>query len=262
VREALHALGADRTDVYDVRRERGGIEFHFFSENPERHDEIAAALRDIPYVNVKSGSAQTPPGGTTPLSNSVLPPPPVYTTQPPLAKQLWEYSGGMDQANRYMAMVRDAHRGAFSAASALSRLGERYRPAECERLPRDLRDRVARIAADNATELRAASAEYLRALSPVLDEMLRRERITPTTPNGSIANLSRNAPCEPWQPVAADVSADLLRLQDLFRRLFLEEQTDQPLTLTASGLLREAVGARDLLQHDLSRMCAPDQARR
>ena len=131
-----------------------------------------------------------------------------------------------------------------------------------ERLPRDLRDRVARIAADNATELRAASAEYLKALSPVLDEMLRREGITLTAPNGSSANLSRNAPCEPWQPVAGDISADLLRLQDSFRRLFIEDQTDRPLTLTVDGLLREAVGAKDFLQHDLSRLCAPDQARR
>ncbi|PYT29449.1 MAG: hypothetical protein DMG57_11575 [Acidobacteria bacterium] len=262
LREALHSLGADRTDVYQIRRENSGLDFQSFSQSAEQHNQLVAALRDIPYVNVQSVSPETASERTAHFPDSASIPPTAFTTQPPLAKQLWEYSGGMDQADNYMAMVRDAHRGAFSAASALSRLGERYPVAEWDRLSPDLQDRIARIAADNAVELKSASAGYLKVLSPVLDVMLHRENIAPTTPVEPSANRLRNARCEPWQPVAGDISADLLRLQDSFRRLFIEDQTDRPLTLTVDGLLREAVGAKDFLQHDLSRLCAPDQARR
>ncbi len=245
LREALHQTWADVQEVPEIQREGDRIRFRLFAETEQRKEEIQAALTGIPFVvpeitDPESGAPGARAGTESPGTPAV-PQPSLHSTEPPLAKALREYSGGLDPANNYLNAVRDSYLAVLVDASALARLAERYSDPEWERLPSPSQERLNRIAADYVTTIRTNLDGYLKLVSPVLDEMLSRQQLSP---NAAAAGES----CASWRAEAGALVADLGELQKSFRRLFVEERTEQPIALSAAELLQQSVQSRSRLQ--------------
>ena len=91
--------------------------------------------------------------------------------------------------------------------------------------------------------------DYLKLVSPVLDEMLTKQFNIPpdveTTDSG----------CASWRAAARPLVADLGGLQTSFRRLFLEDRTEHPISLEATELLHQSAESRSRLREELA--CQP-----
>jgi hypothetical protein len=251
LREGLHQTWADVEEVPEIRREAGQIHVRLFAETDKRRQEIMAALAGVPYLvpEIAGADAEEPAAETRPPAT---PQPAPYLTVPPLAKALRDYSGGLDPANNYLNAVRDAHLQILVEASALARLADRYSDPEWNRLSAESQQRVNRIAADHVAEVRSNLRNYLRLLSPVLDEMAAKEHAEPEPPDPVEAPDSA---CAPWQSGTQPLLADLNSLQTAFRRLFVEERTEQPIIFSTTELLDQSLRSRARLRH--RSLCQP-----
>ena len=262
LREVLHALRADVEEVPTITKQGKEIHIRAFTRTPERRQEILAAVEDIPYVTADVTDAErlTPTTPTEKLPASGLAQPaakPLYSSDPPLAKRLNEHFGGFDLANSYLAKVRDSYFRILVDSSALKRLAERYSSPELERLSPESRARLNRIATDHLANIRRESNNYLNLVTPVLDEMISLEG---ASANAQGAGLGMNPettlnPCVPWQDRAIVLSKDLQSLQTPFQRLFVVDQTDAPLDISAEGQLRDSALARAAITNDLRLIC-------
>lgn len=250
LREAFHRTWADVEEVPEIRREGEKIRVRLFTQSAERRQEIETALNGIPYLAPEITDPQTiavapPPTGPTPV-----PQPTLYATEPPLAKALRDYSGGLDPANSYLNAVQDDYLQVLVEASALTRLAERYSDPEWSRLSPESQQRLNRIAADHIAAVRTNVRNYLKLVTPVLEEMLTREHLSlPAKSEAADGN------CATWRAAAHPFVADLSSMQASFRRLFVEERTEHPVTLSVTELLGQAVQSRLQLQHH--QLCQP-----
>ena len=158
----------------------------------------------------------------------------------------------MDAANNYLDTVRESYFQTLADAGALGRLAQRYPENEWDRIPADVQVRVNRLAADYLQAIQKDAPEYLRGLSDPVDEMVRRTGLaSPPLSDGTAAG------CAQWQSLAGRLVADLQQTQTAFRRLFVVDQTDTPVTLTPDGLLSQVVQLRSSLNEELRALCAP-----
>jgi hypothetical protein len=243
LREAFHAIGADRQEAPEVHRTENTIEFRVWAENEGRRQAILSAAAAIP--NVVPAPEPLPAGEAT-----VVPLGPVYTTTPPLRQALWDYLGGMDQANNYFAQLSVPYDGVLRNASALARLAQRYSGREWQNLTPEMRARVDRVANDYVEAIRPESQSYVTLISPVLDEMLRRNNVGLGSEEGSAATG-----CQVWQEVAPVIPLDIRQLHTSFRRLFLEDQVNNPVAVSAEQLLLESARGRARLAGNINRFC-------
>jgi hypothetical protein len=250
--EALHRVGADQNEFPEILRVGGVIRVRAVAETAERKDALLAALQPIPLVDpqVTDATSATTSGSvraattSQPVSNSR-----VYSTAPPLAKELWNYMRGMDAANEYLGQVRDSYFVVLPKAKALESLAERYSAAANEALPADVRSRVNQLAVEHIAKIRADADAYLRGIADPLDEMLRRSSVRPAN------EISKGASCRSWQSLSPVLVTDLETLQTALRRLFVVEQTDEPLVLSGEALLAQSTRARAELVEVLSELC-------
>jgi hypothetical protein len=68
--------------------------------------------------------------------------------------------------------------------------------------------------------------------------------------------------CDAWQALAPAIAADSRLLQQSFRRMFVQEQVDRPVSFGAADLLRQSDAARASLAGHVRRLCAPGSAAR
>jgi hypothetical protein len=244
LREAFHRIGADRREAPEIRVTAAGIEFRLWAESEERRQEILHAAADIPHVAQAAPEPLSAPRTDDRASSSS-----VYSTEPPLRKALWEYLGGLNPANTYLARLSEPYDRVLTDASALARLAQRYSGPYWQNLRVELRARVDRIAADHVAVIRPQAQSYVTQISPLLQEMLRR---------GSLAETEVETPaasCGAWQDVAPAIPRDMRDLHTSFRRLFLEDQVESPVTLSAEGLLRQSARGRARLMADVNVLC-------
>jgi hypothetical protein len=256
LREAFHRTWADVEEVPEIRRDADRIRFRLFTQTTRRKEEILAALSGIPLLapeieDAEAGATESQAASSTPgPAAGAAAQPQLYSTQPPLAKALQNYSGGLEPANTYLNAVRDSYLAVLVDASALARLAGRYPDPEWNRLSPDSQARLTRIAEDHAATVRTNLAVYLNLVSPVLDEMLVKQQfhLTPDV-------RANDGDCAAWRSSAGILVAELSRLETSFRRLFVEERVEQPVVLSATELLHQAVQSRSLLrEHPL---CQP-----
>jgi hypothetical protein len=255
VREALHRLDADRNDVPNIVLQDHRLTIRTRAETPERQRQLRAAVEGIPYVKPeisRMGATTGTIAVTASAPSSVSSPPPSYSTTPPLAEALWNYKGGMDVANNYLDMVRESYFRALADSNALNRLAHRYSGEGWDRLPPDVRMRVSRLAADYIQTIQKDGPEYLSQLSDPLDEMLRRNNL-------SASPVAANAEpgCQPWRILVPQIVEDLQKAQTSFRRLFVVDQTDAPLSLSADRLLLDVVQLRSRVDQEVRNLCVP-----
>jgi hypothetical protein len=254
-REALHRLDADRNELPEIVRENHHLAIRATAESTERKQQLMAIVKGIPYVKSEIAGTTSATGivtATAPPRSAAPHSPPSYSTTPPLANALWDYKGGMDAANNYLDVVRESYFRALADANALDRLAHRYSGAEWNRLPPDVQMRVNRLAADYIQAIQKNTPEYLRQLSDPLDEMLRQNNISL-----SPLAVDANASCEPWQSLAPRIVADLRQTQTSFRRLFVVDQTDAPLDVSADTLLPAVVQRCSRVNHEMRSLCPP-----
>jgi hypothetical protein len=246
LREGLHQTGADVEEVPEIQREPGGIRLRLFAETTQRRQEILTALGEVPYLARDVSDAQSITSTGNPPNPSAVRPlePKLYTKAPPLAKALREYSGGLDPANDYVNAVRDSYLQVLVDASALARLAERYSDPEWNRLPAESQQRLNGIAADHLHAIRTNLPIYLGLVAPVLEEMSRKEQFHASGP----AEAPKSG-CASWRSAALPLVADLGSLETAFRRLFVEERSEQPVNLSATELLGQSFQAWSRLQH-------------
>ena len=253
LREALHTVRADIREAPQISRTPLEIRVDAFMESARRKNEVLEALRGIAYVraNLVAAGEGVPSGS---ISASAYPqdhptPPRLYRSSPPLAGKLWEHFGGMNPANAYLAQERDSYLALLVDASALDRLAQRYNDAEWSRLPAPSRDMLDRIAADYWAALRSHAVEYLALVSPVLDQMgPERNALPANSPNDATT-------CGTWRATARPLVREIQTLQLAFRRLFVTEETDQPIDLSVENLLRQAAEARLEVRQGMNRTC-------
>lgn len=254
LREAFHQTGADTEEIPEIRPEGGQIRFRLFVQTTRRKEEILAALAGISFLAPEIGDAEngaTEAQGSIPMpSAAASAQPPLYSTQPPLAKALWDYSGGLEPANNYLNAVRDSYLGVQVDASALVRLAERYPDPEWDRLSPESQERLNRIARDHLAAVRNNLSGYLKIVSPVLDEMLIKQQF-----NAPEMAEPKDSACMSWRAAAGLLVTDLGSLETSFRRLFVEERTEQPVAVPAAELLRQSVESRSRLQ--ARQLCQP-----
>jgi hypothetical protein len=261
LREAFHRVGADVDEVPRIEQVGHEIHFHAVTQTAKRRAELLAAVRDIPHVAWDVSDAEIGVPGTARSSAGneadAAAGRQVYLSDPPLAKSLWEYFGGLDPANAYLARVRDSYFELLVDSSALKRLAERYPDEEWGRLSPESRARLDRIAADHVGRMRSNANDYLTLVSPLLDEMMERQSLAIGPPADAAGADAAPSGCQSWRSEAVPIARQIQRLQSSFRELFIVDQTDTPVSLSAGNLLRESAAARSILQQRLEGLCQP-----
>jgi hypothetical protein len=249
LREALHQIWADVEEVPEIRKQGDRIHVRLYPQTAQRKQEVLTVMAGIPHLDLEISDAQTSETEPPAIGPAPSPPPALYSTQPPLAKALREYSGGLEPANNYLNAVRDSYLEVLVEGSALARLAERYADPEWDRLSPELQQRLKRIAADHVAAVRTNLRNYLRLVSPVLDEMASKQQVAVPKPSEGT-----EAGCAPWQTAAQPLVEGLRDFGTAFRRLFVEERTEAPVTVSVRELLSQSLQLRTRLQQQL---CQP-----
>ncbi len=248
LREAFHEVGADVREAPEIGRLGQDVYYRLWTDSPQRNDEISRATASIPHLRRAENREPLPPAPDHPAPARTFTAP--YATTPPLEKDLQDYAGGPEAANRYLDAVRDAFLRTLSEASALSRLAGRYDSARLARLSPEARGRIAAISADHLHAIASGVEEYQRLIAPVLEEMMRRAGV-PALPGSE----SDPAACGPARAVSESLVDDLRGLQKAHSRLFIRDQVEQPEDQPAHALLEEAARRRSRLREDLRQLC-------
>lgn len=243
IRELFRHTGADRNEVPAVTRIGDRLRVTAVVESADRREALTAAFEAVPAVdlNLSLPAEIAAQAVTRPLT----PAPPAYPTEPPLARELWESMGGMEPANNYMDMLRDAWRTTLTAAGALARLAERYPASTANDLRDEVHSRVVILASEYRQEVAENLEKYLRDAAKPLDAVRRPESMPSDPPTGT------DPACSSWQETAVAVPADLRKLQTSLRRMFLVDYIDTPTELSAGPLLQDAELAHFRLQQQL-----------
>ena len=247
LREAFHRIGADLHEAPRIWRENGSLHFSAWVESEARAADLRQAAAGVPHTRAElhTPEASVRPAPVTP---PVEPAPVPQVTRPPLIEQLSTALGGIDAANRYLDDLGTAQAELLAAASSLARLAERYPETEQARLPAALAQRVERLADDEIARVRRHAHNYTSKLSPVLAEMLAQQKV-------AVPMAAEATGCGVWQTLAPAIAADSRSLHLSFRRLFVQEQTDQPVSFSAPVLLRQAAVSRAGLLDRIGQLC-------
>ena len=249
LRELFRQTGADHAEVPSVIQSDGRLRVAAVVETPSRREELAVAFGAVPEIDLNLAIAGERSSAAT--TRPLLSAPPAYATEPPLAKALWDYLGGMEPANNYLDMLRDAWLRTLTPSGAMARLAERYPEHTANQLSAEARSRLDALALQYRSEITRNLAAYLRQADEPLDAMRRFEGL----PDG--APSEKGLACDSWQRTAPELSTSLQTLQTSVRRLFLVDYTETPLQLSAGALLQDASAARSRLRQLLGCLTQP-----
>ena len=245
LRERFHSIGADVREAPEIWRSGDRVLFRVIAQEPARGAEILRAAASIPLVFEAVHDAQNFATAEA-IAGPSVPVTAPYSTNPPLAKSLRDHLGGLDPANRYLDSVRDIYFHLLAQSVALERLGKRYPPQILASLTPKDQASVARIANDHIAKIQEFTKEYFELLRPVWDAI---------APSGTTATSILSADCSAWQQTSELIPEDLRRLHLAFFRLFVQDQVERPLELSAEGLLAESARAEQLLKTHLAGLC-------
>lgn len=244
LREALHSIGADVYAAPKIWRSEQTVLFHASAPKPGQMEAIREAASRIPHVK-ETDTQPASPGEPLPYMGGSG----AYTTTPPLATALEARMGG-DQAASFLDSLRDRSTRVLAEAEALDELGKRYPVETIKALPPELRGRVNRLAASMLSSLQHESADYVKYLSPALDDMAHDLKIPESGDDGT------NVPgCLPWQQNAAMAAPQLQGLARDVSLLFVPNRTEKPEVLAADQLLSDSLRARSFLDLHLMSTC-------
>lgn len=247
LREVLHATGADVRDSPFVWSENNLVRFRIFPESPQRANEVLHVIEGIPFVKQAAPDQSLPEEARTAEIQQLTSP---FTTNPPLFDELTRNLGGQDNANKYLASVRESYARLLSESTALQRLGQRYSPETARDLAPAAGARIVKIASDHTSKINQEASSYLQTVMPVLADMMREENMA-TNPAEPVATGA----CVPWQEAIGSIISDAKATNANFMELFVQEQVEKPTTLTAPGLLQDTGRAATALRSELRSVC-------
>ena len=245
-RECLHALGADLAEAPEFTRAGTQVVVSAVIDSEERRRTLTAALASLAGVRAEF----RPPATQTEGEWEVLPAP-VHTSEPPFGRSLWNLMGGMDEANRYLELIRARYGRTRSRIMALERLAARYDAASSAGLPAGIRTRVHRLAAGLGEQIRADGHEYLLLIAAPVNRLL--EQTGARVPDAALAE-----PPLDWRSIP--LAQHLEQTQSSFRRMFLVEQLAGEAPETGPQLIQRHLDSRRRLQADLESLGRPETA--
>jgi len=241
LREAFRSIGADITAAPDIWKSDNSVLFHASAENPGQAQAIREAANRIPHVKQADH-----PSARLPEAQGPAP----YTTAPPLAGALEARLGGAQEATQFLDSLRASSVRVLAEGAALDQLGQRYPVDAIKALSPGLRVRVNRLATSLLSLLQKDSAEYVKTLSPTLDEMAQELNVAAPADDGE------NLPvCLAWQQNAALAAPRLRNLDSDVSLLFVATRTEKPVAPVAEKLIADSLRSRAFLQRHLMSTC-------
>jgi len=241
LREALHSMGADVSAAPEIWDAEHTVFLRAFPESAGQAEEIRNAIGRIPHVKQAPTNSESRRQAGRPGN---------YTTAPPLAGALEDRLGGAQQMSKFLGSLRTRSTHVLAESAALDQLGKRYSVDVIKALPPALRPRVNRLAASLLSSLQRDSAEYVKSISPVLDDMAQRSNIKASGEDG------RNLPsCLTWQENAALAAPQWRDFDKSVSLLFVATQAETPVAPSAAELLANSLRDRDFLERHLMSTC-------
>lgn len=245
LREALHSMGADVSAAPAIWRTGQTVLIYASAEKPAEMAEIRAAARRIPHVE----ESNKPPAPLTESAQTIAQSGP-YVTTPPLAAALEARLGDAQSMHAYLESMQTRSAHVLAEAAALDQLGKRYAPGTIKTLPLDLRTRVNRLAASMLSSLQRDSGDYVKSVSPTLDDMA--HDLNVAAPKDDGANLPG---CLSWQQNAALAAPQLREFTRDVSLLFVPNKTEKPTEVAAEPVLSDSLRARSFLELHLMSTC-------
>jgi hypothetical protein len=228
VRQALHAVGADRREVPDVLRNGITITVRAVAETPQRAQELKDALSGIPYSVAEISHSTIETIATIEPAEAAHP---TFTTTPPFSQALRKYAGGLDSANNLLNEIRDALRPLRVESLALQRLTQRYPGADRERLAPQAKQMVIQLFASHSAALRAGLDRLEPLLAPLLASLGAGEQDPSSTAYAPDQRQDR----------VRRLAGDLAALEETLGKMFDTNVLDQAVVYDGAALLRAAV---------------------
>jgi hypothetical protein len=245
LREALHTIGADASAGTAIWTSNHTVFFHISNQIHGQEAAIRETSLRIPHVKEADREAARLPARIQPLEGAGP-----YTTTPPLAAALQQKLGDAQAANIFLNSFRARSSHVLAEAAALDQFGKRYPVDTIKTLPPDLRARVNSLAAAMLSSLQRAAADYVKLLSPPLDDIARDLNVS------AAADDNSNLPgCLSWQQNAALASPQLQGLARDVSLLFIPNRSESPVEPAAGKLLSDSLGARAFLDAHLMSTC-------
>ncbi len=245
LRDALHSIGAEASATTEIWTANQTVFFQISTHNLGQATAIRDAASRIAHVKEEDKERRRSPQPMQPIEGTGP-----FTTTPPLAGALQEKLGDAQSLRSFVDSFRTRSVRVLAEAAALDQLGRRYPVETIKTLPPELRARVNRLAAAMLSSLQRDTADYVKLLSPTLDDMARNLNVSAATDDES------NLPgCLSWQQNAALAAP---QLQDFARNvwlLFAPGRTEQPTELAADKLLSDSFRARAFLDAHLMSTC-------
>ena len=245
LREAFHSIGADISVDPEIWIDDQTVFFYASAQKPAEIAAMKEAASRIPHVKeayqqlARNSEPPQPFGGAGP-----------YTTTPPFAGELQTELGDAQVVNSFLESFRTHSSHVLAEATALDQLGKRYPAEKIKTLSPDLRVRLNRLAASMLSSLQHDSSDYVKSLSPALDDLARNLKIA--APEDDSSNLPS---CLPWQENAALAAPRLRELAKNVSLLFVPSRTEQPVSLSADKLISDSLRARSFLEFHLMSTC-------
>jgi hypothetical protein len=245
LREAFHSIGADTAAAPAIWTANQTVFYHLSALRPAQAEAIRAAAVRIPHV---TESEKEPPQLAQPIESINGSGP--YTTTPPLADALQARLGSAQAVNGFLQAMRSHSSLVLAEADTLDALARRYPAETLKTFPQDLRVRVNRLAASMLSRLQHDAADYLKSLSPTLDDIATDLHVSePANQN------AESAGCMPWQQSAALAATQLRNLARNTSLLFIPSRTESPAALNAEQLMSDTLKARSFVQFNLMSTC-------
>jgi hypothetical protein len=245
LREAFHSIGADSTAAPAIWTANQTVFYHLSALHPAQVAAIRAAAVRIPHV---TESDKEPPQLAQPIESINGSGP--YTTTPPLADALQARLGSVQAVTGFLQAMRSHSSLVMAEADTLDALARRYPADTLKALPPPLRVRVNQLAAGMLSRLQHDAADYLKSLSPTLDDMATDLHVSEP------ANQStESAGCMPWQQSAALAAPQLRNLATDTSLLFVPRHTETESTLNPEQLMNDTLKARSFIQFNLMSTC-------
>jgi hypothetical protein len=240
LREALHTIGADVSASPEIWRADHAVLLHLHPQVTTQSASIRDTISHIPHV--KESDADSPNGSDVEVaqqSNGAV------ASSHPSAENPQNSQTGSEFLDSMLA--RSSH--ANADAAALDQLAKRYSVDSIKGLPPDMRVRVNRLAASLLSALQRDSADYVKLVSPTLDQMASEQHVAEPKDDG----LGLPG-CLSWQQNAALAAPQLRELENDVAQLVAPDQSNAA-PADSRKLIAESLKAKSFLQVHLMSTC-------
>jgi len=245
LREAFHSIGADVAAEPQIWISEKTILYSADLADPVLRQQIEQVASRIAFVREASNQAKPDSEGKEPLLMSNP-----YPANASPAGVLANRFGNQQASSEFLESLRMRYIHTIAKADALDLLGKRYTTETMQDLPPDLQSRVNRLASSLLSSLQRDAVDYLKSLSPALDDFASHENILASEEDTS--NTSR---CLHWQENAALAAPRLRDLAKSTSLLFVQNGTQEPDPPTRNKLISDSLADRSFLQHHLMSTC-------